>query len=464
MPWRKVLLATIAVSPLLAAASFAETILNDETRTGLILTLTQDDVALVRDRRTASLEAGEQALIIEPIPRQARLEATGLSGAGISVRSQRLEVNGIDANSLLAAHRGKDVTLIWRAANGTEREERATVLTSDGVPVFRVDGKVISGQPERIIYDALPPQARMMPAYHADIQAAKAGKHEMELSYLAHGLSWQPAYVVEMEGNTKAVLSSWAELRNNSGGDFPNARIRILAGDVNREMAPAPRMARMEKALMAGAGAADAAPSRQALGPYHLYSLPHSVSLRDGEVIQVPLLPSARLNVERQLELPALPPYVWSGRFVADSSLHPDTTLILRNGADQPLPAGPARIFLRDGDGSLAFAGEDSLPMVPAGGTFRLTVGKAFDVTAKRIQTDVQKVAAEITETAWEVRLGNAGEAPVKVRVDAAFTGEWLVLEESQNHDKTNAMNATWTVPVPAKGEAVLRYRVRIKL
>ncbi|MBR9972723.1 DUF4139 domain-containing protein [Magnetospirillum sulfuroxidans] len=461
MPWRKVLLITIAASPLLAAAGFADTLLGRETRTGLTLTVTQEDVALVRDRRTAAVEAGAQSLIIEPVPRQAQLGAIGLSGSGISVRSQHLDVNGIDANSLLAEHRGKEVTVVWRHANGSEREERATVLVSDGVPVFRVGDKVVSGQPERVIYDALPPHMQTMAAYRADIVVDKAGKHDMELSYLTHGLSWQPAYVVEIEGNTKAVLSAWAELRNASGGDFSNARIRILAGDINRNVAPQPRMARMEKALMATA--MDAAPSPQALGPYHLYSLPQPLSLRDGQALQVPLLPPTRLNVERQLELPALPSYVWNGRFANDAPLHPDATLILRNTADQPLPGGPARLFLRDGDGGLALVGEDSLPMVPAGAPFRLTMGKAFDVTAKRVQTDVQKVAAEITETAWEVRLNNAGDAPVKVRVGAAFAGEWLVLEESLAHDKTDAMNAVWTVPVAAKGETVLRYRVRIK-
>lgn len=463
MSWRKVLLATIAVSPLVAAAGFADTHLGEQARTGLTLTVTQEDVALVRDRRAATLEAGEQALVVEPLPRRAELGATGLGGPGLVVRTQQIDAGGIDAAALLAAHRGKEVTVVWRGPGGAEREERATVLSADGQPVFAVAGKVVAGQPERVVFDTLPPGLTAQPAYRAAIVVDKAGKRDLDLTYLAHGLSWQPTYVVELDAG-KARLSAWANVTNASGGDFPDASLRMLAGDVNRVAAPPmARAARMEKAV-AMAAVMDGAPDRQALGPYHLYSVAHTVSLADGQTVQVPLLPPVTLAAERRLELPPLPPHAWAGRFAADPPVHPDMVLELRNSADQPLPAGPARLFQRAKDGALAFAGEDTLPMVPAGAPFRLTLGRSFDVTAQRVQTDVQKVAADVTETAWEVRLKNAGTDPVSVAVREALAGEWLVLEESLRHDKADAMHAGWTVQVPAKGEAVLRYRVRVKL
>lgn len=465
MRWRTALFATIALSPLLAAGVWADTVLRDDSRTTLTLTIAQDGAALVHDRRTATLEAGEQSLIIEPVARQARLEAGGLTGPGISVRSQSLDLDGIDAQTLLAAHRGKEVTIVWRTGSGAEREERAIVLSADGVPVFGVDGKVISGQPERLVYDSLPAGLHAVPVYRADIAADKAGKRTVELAYVTHGLSWQPAYVIELEEGGKALLSSWATLDNQSGGDFPAAQVRLLAGDPHRGAGPTPmpRAARMEKAMMATAP--DNAPSREALGPHHLYTLAPPVSLRDGQSTQVPLLPPVRITAERQLELPPLPPHAWVGRFATETQpQHPDTLLALRNGSGQPLPAGPARLFLRGADGGLALAGDDRMPMVPVGAPFRLSLGKAFDVTARRVQTDSQKVAAEISETAWEVKLANAGANPVKVLVREVFAGEWLVLEESQRHDKTDAHQAGWSVQVPAKGETVLRYRVRIKL
>lgn len=459
MPWRQFLLATIALSPLAAAAGFADTLLDLQSRSGLVLTITQADVALVRDRRTADLEAGEQALVVEPLPRRAELAATGLTASGVTVRSQHVQVAGIDAQALLAAHRGKEVTVVWRGAGGAEREERATILSADGQPVFAVAGKVVTGQPERVVYDTLPPGLRSVPGFRADISVDKAGKRDLDLSYLAHGLGWKPAYVVEL-ADGKATLSAWAEITNASGGDFPAARIRVLAGAVENDV-PRP-VPRMEKALMAAA--MDGIPSREALGPHHLYTIERPVTLADGQSVQVPLMAPLSLSADLRLELPPLPPHAWGGRFAADRPVHPQAVVAFKNSADQPLPAGPARLFQRSRDGGLAFLGQDSLPMVPAGAPFRLSLGQAFDVTAQRVQTDVQKVSADVTETAWEVRLKNGGGNPAKVLVTEAFAGEWLVLEESQRHDKRDSSHAGWSVQVPSRGEAVLRYRVRVKL
>ncbi len=459
MPWRQFLLASIALTPLAAAAGFADTLLDQQSRTGLTLTITQADIALVHDRRSANLDAGDQALVVEPLPRRAELGATGLSAPGLVVNSQQVDVGGIDSQALLAAHRGKEVTVVWRGPGGTERQERATVLSAQGQPVFAIAGKVVSGQPERVVYDTLPPGLSSVPGFRADISVEKSGKRDLDLSYLAHGLGWKPAYVVEL-ANGKAILSAWAEITNGSGGDFPAARVRVLAGQVENDVPiPAPRM---EKALMAAA--MDNGPSREVLGPHHLYTLDHPVSLADGQSVQVPLMAPMTLSTETRLELPSLPPHAWVGRFAADRPVHPQAVVVFKNSSDQPLPSGPARLFQRSQDGGLAFSGQDSMPMVPAGTPFHLSLGQAFDVTAGRVQTDVQKVSADVTETAWEVRLKNGGDNPAKVLVNEAFAGEWLVLEESQRHDKRDASHAGWNVQVPAKGEAVLRYRVRIKL
>lgn len=464
MHWRKIIVLCLAALPWLATGSRAQTVLGDESRDALTLTVTQGAPSLVSERRHADLAAGDQALVIEPVARRVRVDSGSLSAAGVTVLSQQWDVNGIDAANLLAAHRGKDVTVIWRGANGSEREERATVLATDGQPVFRIGGRVVSGQPERVVYDTLPPGLRAVAAYGADIHADKSGKRTLELSYMTDGLSWQPAYVVEMNGSGKAMLSSWAELRNDSGVDFINAHIRMIAGDMNVTPAAPLRLNRLEKSMMAASVAADNGSAPQALGPYHIYDLSRPLSLRDGESTQVPLLAPVRLNAERRLELPPLPLHAWAGRFADDAPQHPDAVLALRNTSDQPLPAGPVHLFQRGKDGGLAPTGADRLPMVPTGAPFRLTLGRAFDVTAQRVQTDVEKISPEITETAWEVRLNNAGADPAKVLISEVFSGEWLVLEESQRHEKSDATHAGWTVDIPARDEAVLRYRVRIKM
>lgn len=465
MTRRHTLAALATILPLLATPGSAETVLGQDRRTALDLTITQQNLALVRDRRSVDLKSGEQALVVEPLPRQAQLAAGGLAGKGLTVREQQLDLAGIDAQGLLDAHRGKEVTVVWRAADGTEREERATILSSGGVPVFAVGGRVVAGRPDRVLYDTLPPGLRQSPAYRAAIAVDGDGPREVDLSYLTQGLGWQPSYVVEMSGDDAAMLSSWAELTNSSGGDFPQAKLRLVAGDLNADHPPPPRPMAAERAMLATALKARAPQAdAQDLGPFHLYTLAQPVSLRDGETKQVPLLAPTRLAIKPGLELPPVPPGAWRDRWSDATAINPNTVLTWRNDSGQPLPAGPVRVFRRGGDGGLALAGQDQLTATPTSATVRLVLGKAFDVNGRRVQTDVQQISAEVVETSWEIHLANAGAKAVRVQVPAHFDGDWLILEESQPHVRPDARTAQWQVAVPANGESVLRYRARIRM
>ncbi|MGE5476087.1 MAG: DUF4139 domain-containing protein [Bacteroidales bacterium] len=464
---RLALFASLTALPLLAAAGFADTVLAPAERSGLALTLTQDDTALVRDRRNASLERGSQVLVVEGVARQARDASALLSGGGVVVQDQGFQLGGIDADTLLAAAVGQEVTVVWRDGNGAEREERAKVVAAGPSPVFQAGGKLVAGVPVRVLYDALPPELRTLPAYRANVVAEQGGKREVELAYLTGGLSWQADYVAELNpAEDRLSLSSWATLTNTSGADYVNARVQVMAGQVNTvaDTSAVPRPAKSTRLLMEVAAMAPApAAAREAVAGYHLYALPQPVSLKDGERKQVALMAPQTLAVERQLVLEPLPPHAWRDRDADEPPQNPQALLKLKNGGGEPLPAGTIRVFQRARDGGATFVGEDRLGAVPAGGTARVALGRAFDVTARRSQIDFSRVSAEITEAAWQVKLANAGDSPAKVTVRETFGGEWLVLEESAKHVKENAFGAAWTVTVPAKGEAVLTYRARVK-
>jgi hypothetical protein len=455
-----------ALLPLLAAAGFADTVLGPAERAGLHLTITQGDNALVRDRRAASLDKGVQVLVIEGVARQARDATAMLSGGGLMVREQGFDLAGIDADRLLAHSVGQEVTVVWRDGAGAEREERARVVAAGPQPVFQVGGKLVAGTPVRVLYDQLPADIRALPAFRAGLSSETSGKREIELAYLTGGLSWSADYVAELApGEDKLALSAWATLSNGSGADFPEARVQVMAGDINRVAdVPPPRALRggAEKGMSLAAAMAPP-PAREAVGEFHLYTLAQPVSLKDGERKQVALMAPATLPAERTLILDPLPPHVWRMPSGEQPVQNPLAVLKLKNATAEPLPAGSLRVFARAKDGGAIFLGEDSLAPTPAGGTARVTLGRAFDVTARRVQTDFTRVSAEVTEAAWEVKLANAAERPAKLVVREAFGGDWLVLQESTRHDKENAFTAAWTVTVPAKGETVLKYRVRVK-
>lgn len=452
--------ATAATLVSMAAGGLADTILTPGERTGLTLTVSQSDTALVHDRRAAALNKGVQSVVFEGIAHQARDGGAVLNGPGLGVLEQGFSLQGLDGGQLLEQSVGQDVSVIWPAG----QEERARILSAGSVPIFQINGKVVAGQPSRIIYDKLPAGLSASPSYQAQINSESGAKREIELSYLTGGLGWQAEYVAELNDD-KMVLSSWANIINNTGTAFPKAQIRLLAGDVGRLRDDA-RAALMMKSVTSQAlrqSAASREPAREAFGPYHLYTLAQPISLRDGERKQVPMLAPASLTIDRQLVLDPMPPDAWRLRQSDSSALHPLAVLTFRNTLGQPLPAGTVRLFQRNKDG-VAMVGEDIFPATPAGQTARLTLGSAFDITARRVQVDFQQVSTDVNEAAWEVKLANAGDKPAKVIVREGFGGDdWLVLEESTKHVKESAFVSAWTVSVPAQGEATLKYRIRVR-
>ncbi len=448
-------MAVLMVSAVSArAADQPERVVTASDRSGLALTLYQDDSALVHDRRAVTLDKGPATLVWEDVAREARPATAILSGNNLKVRAQSFDSGGGGGERMLARAVGHDVTLVWRDG-GTE--EHARVLAAGNPPLFDIAGKVVAGQPQRIIYDDAPASLRAGPVFTAEIAATAAGRRDVELAYLTGGLGWQADYVAELlPGGDRILLSAWTTLSNSSGIDFPEARVTVVSGRPNRVFDP-------RRAMVTAA----APPEHEAIGPYQMYRLPEAVSLRDGESAQAVLLPPTPVKVERELVLEPMPPHAWRTRYGEPLRQNPIALLRLDNvrtaGLGQPLPAGTLHLYQRGRDGGLVFLGEDRLAATPEHASAAFAIGQALDVTARRTQTDFQHVSAEVSEAAYETDLTNAGDKPVTVTVRESFGADWLVLEESEPHHRDDAFSASWPVRVPAKGEAVLKYRVRVK-
>jgi hypothetical protein len=127
-----------------------------------------------------------------------------------------------------------------------------------------------------------------------------------------------------------------------------------------------------------------------------------------------------------------------------------------------PLPKGIVRVYKNDSEGQAIFVGEDSVDHTPKGETVRLDLGQAFDVTAQPKQTDFEQISDRVFEAAFEIEIKNAKKQDVTVTVAEQFPANWKILDESHPHEKVQAFQAEWQVPVPAEGSTTLKYRVRV--
>ncbi len=133
-----------------------------------------------------------------------------------------------------------------------------------------------------------------------------------------------------------------------------------------------------------------------------------------------------------------------------------------KNKLGMPLPAGTIRLYKADSKGKLQFIGEDRIDHTPKDEEIKLKIGDAFDIVAERKQTDFQNIGQHAIETAWEVVIRNHKEEDVVVTVIEPVWGEWYIMDESHKHEKLDANNIKFSIPVAKDGETKLTYRVRV--
>ncbi|MBY0432015.1 MAG: DUF4139 domain-containing protein, partial [Rhodospirillales bacterium] len=404
------------------------------------------------------------------MPETASLRTVG-PGEPFTVVEQSFDFDVISPRRLLEKSVGKEVTILHRnPTTGADLPQRVRVLAVGEGVVLESAGHVETAPfPERVVYEALPPGLRDRPTLLARLSAPEPGRREAELSYLTAGLSWRADYVAELAGDDSRLdLKGWVTLTNTTGGAFANARLHLVAGTVNRvQDLPPPRPVPMAMKAERAAAVAPAAPQQEAFAGYHLYSLERPVTIADNQTRQLALLGGAGIAVEKD--------YVVTGEThqyynrIGDPAPQ-KAALVIRfensgkNHLGEPLPQGTMRVYKPDAGGALHFIGEDRLRHTAVDETVKLRLGEDFDVSALRTQKDFQQVAERVWESTYEIKLRNAKDRPVTVTLREPMPGDWQVLQESAPHTRESARLPVWSIAVPAAGQAVLTYRVRVKL
>ena len=466
------------------------------------VTIYNDDLALVKDRRRVSLPVsppdGRVALAFRDVSARIRPETAllrDIDGGGLTVIEQNFDFDLLTPAKLLEKYVGREVGLVsTHPTTGEQTEEPATVLAATNGVVLRIGDRIetggfavgAGGQPVgqpvglggRIVYRDIPSNLRDRPTLVLTLDRsqppspdARTLDRTLELSYLTGGLSWQADYVGELgPDETRLDLTGWVTLENRSGTRYRNARLQLVAGDVHQVQEQMPMM-RMEDAPRAMA-AAPPPMAEESLFEYHLYTLSFPTTLADNQSKQVSLLNAPAVQVDKELLISGDQAGFRQPRGGITEKLDVDAYLTLSNdqasGLGMPLPEGVVRIYKRDANGNTQFIGEDRIDHTPKNETLRLLLGTSFDVTAEKKQTEFKKRAGSGPwqyefESAFEIEVRNAKPEPQRVTLRETLPGDWSMLSESMPHQKVDARTAQWVLEVPAEGKTRLIYRVRVR-
>lgn len=442
------------------------------------VTIYNQDLALVKDARRVTLDEGGNRLALRDVsarmrPETAQLRSVSAPGA-LQLLEQNFDFDLLTPEKLLEKYVGRTVRVVrTHPTTGAESTESAQVLSAQGGVVLRIGDRIETGVPGRIVYDDVPANLRDRPTLVAELtNRQRSGAQNLELSYLTGGLAWKADYVAELNADDSALdLNGWVTLTNQSGTSYRNAKLQLVAGDVNR-VRDVMVQAKATRATMALAAPAPAAMAEESLFEYHLYTLGRPTTLAENQTKQVALLSAAAVPVSKQLLLSGADYYYRNSVGQIGQKMKVAVNVEFSNRETSrlgmPLPKGVVRVYKRDASGNAQFVGEDSIDHTPKNETVRLHLGDAFDVTADKKQTDFKRRetnnrASYVAETAFEIVLRNAKTEAVTVTVREPVPGDWTMLEESLKHSKVAAGTAEWRVPVPAGGSTTLSYRVQVR-
>jgi len=460
------------------AIDFDETrcTLNDQQ--SVAVTIYNGDLALVKDTRHVKLKTGLSALALRDVSAQIRPETALLRSinapGSLTLIEQNFDFDLLTPQKLLEKYVGKSVNIVKiHPKTGAETTEKATVLSANNGTVLQMGNLIETGAPGRIVYDDIPGNLRDRPTLVTHIDNKGATDQAIELSYLTGGLSWKADYVAELSSKEDSIdLSGWITLTNTSGASYRNAKLQLVAGDVNR--APSSHTFPMAKAMRGDVMIAEtAAPmAEESLLEYHLYTLDRATTIAENQTKQVALLSASNVPARKELVLRGADYYYQSSYGDLGTKMKVSVFVEFDNKEasklGMPLPKGVLRVYKKDNAGNAQFVGEDNIDHTPKNEVVRLKLGESFDVTADKKQTSFRVLpnpqkGHNAYESAYEIVLKNAKKEKVTVIVQEPISGDWAISSESQPHKKVNSHLAVWSVEIPAESNTTLNYKAVVK-
>jgi hypothetical protein len=420
------------------------------------------------------------------------------NGRALQILEQNYRNDPISQELLLSFYEGKTIDFLVQRRDSTEIIKGKIVRSgyipstyyaqnyqqpSYTQPIIEIDGVLRFGLPGQPLFPALTGDSILKPTLSWMLETNDPGKFDAEISYVSGGMSWQADYnlVVSDKSNGKfdvLDMIGWVTMRNQSGKTFENARIKLLAGDVNKiqENTVAGRVYAASKAAMEADAMAPVV-REKSFDEFHLYTLERATTLRDQETKQVEFVRSTGIR--------ALRLYIYDGAQVGQygyynleqirqdqsyGTLSNPKVWVMEefknadvNHLGIPLPKGKLRFYRRDTDGHLEFTGENTIDHTPKDETIRVYTGNAFDVVGERKRTNIRVDSNHNwMEESFEIRVRNHKKEAVNVRmVEHLYRWtNWKLIEQSHESRKMDAQTVEFPVTIAPDGEQVVTYTV----
>ncbi len=470
-------LAMLPVAPSFASSGGDDLTSTPEEQKAVSITIYNVNLGLVRDLRDIQLPRGESSLKFAGVSAQINPATVHIksitSPADLSIIEQNYEYDLLSPQKLLDKYVGKKVTLVLRSfENQTEKltPTEAALLANNNGAVWQIGDQIVINPSNiaEIRFPQLPENLIAKPTLVWRLANDRAAMQSVEASYLTGGINWRSDYVVLVNSDeTRADVQGWVTIDNNSGADYKNAELKLVAGDVHRAQDREAYESKMRD-MVARAAAKDENFKEESFFEYHLYTLQRRTTIKNAQTKQISLLDAKGVGANKQFIIYGQP-YYYHGYNNPGEPIKEKIGVYIefdnsqKNGLGLPLPAGIVRLYKADSAGGQQFIGEDRIAHTPKDEKVKVKVGDAFDIVAERKMMDYRVISSRVYEYAYQIVIRNHKKEAATIVVNEPIGGDWEMISSSHKWDKTAAFAARFTVPVEADGSATLSYRVRVR-
>lgn len=438
-----------------------EVIPESEQGEGVSLTIYNQNFVVVKERRLMDLVKGRGTVRFKDvaatiIPESVQFSALKQPDAA-RVVEQNYAFDLVSADILLHKYIDRDIALVTRDGETLKGqllsfdEGQLILKTANGIDLIPRHGNVKDVQ-----FSALPGGLLTRPTLVWQLDAKNTGKELVKVAYQAQQMSWRVDYRARVnEKGDKLDLAGWVTVMNNTGATFKDAQVKLLAGDVNLVQQGVIPVGTDLSDPTAGGGGRRAGFTEKSFSEYHLYELGRKTTVKASENKQIELMDITGIPVDRRY---SLRPHENKVSVVLEFK----NTEKVNDGLGIPLPKGPIRVFQRDNDGELEFAGIDHLDHTPKNELITIRLGYSFDLAGERRQLG-HRINGLITEYDQEIRLRNHKTEAVKVDVVELINGrtEWAMLKNSHEFTRRDVNTLVFPVEVKANQEVIITYTIR---
>lgn len=465
---------TILLTAVLALASAAS---------ATEVTVYNSNLGLIKEVRPFSLKSGINELTVEDVA--AQIDPTSVhfksltAPDAVTVLEQDFRYDLASPDAILNRYLGQEIELERFSGRDGDKKEtiKGVLLSNAGGRVLRSGGKILINPQGSPVLPELPEGLLTKPTLVWTLNATRGGTHQGEISYLTSGMSWSADYVLVVDkDDAKGDLTAWTTIVNNSGAAYRDAKLKLVAGDVHR--APVPMaLGRMYAMKAMAAPARDENMTEKTFFEYHLYTLTRPTTLAQNSSKQVEMASASGVPIKKLYVYDGAENVQWSSfgdagywdpGYGLQSGRKVSVLLEFQNkksdGLGIPLPKGRVRVYKKDDDGSLQFAGEDAIDHTPKDERIRIKMGEAFDVVGERKRTDFSSDERKRRfEETFEIRLRNHKDSDATVTVVEHLYRwtNWKIVSASAKYEKKDAQTVEFPVPVKKDGEAVVTYTVK---